>query len=227
MPNLVVNEVLQLYPGTNDPEPIASIQSELSDAEQCREIANRMKGAVLKQVGGAKVVGINFSARTTLEVREWPNGMPDLSHYEDEVFEGKSRSDRAKESIGRELTRYVFPRPFALSSLPHKDISMQSIENDDGEFRMYQVRVLIIYPLHLVQAMLTICYIITFANNKGVWRMQPLPGCAPPGESAMRLTYAVEVSPRPYLPVALVEKRIAADLCNNLIAIREHLAGSL
>lgn len=56
--------------------------------------------------------------------------------------------------------------------------------------------------------------------------MQPLPGCSPPGESAMRLTYAVEVSPRPYLPVALVERRIAADLCNNLKAIREHLAGS-
>jgi hypothetical protein len=32
-----------------------------------------MKGAVLRQVGGAKVVGINFSARTTLEVREWPD----------------------------------------------------------------------------------------------------------------------------------------------------------
>jgi len=125
--------------------------------------------------------------------------MPDFAHYEHEVYNGKSRSDRANESKNRELTRYVFPRPFALSSLPHKDISMQSIENDDGEFRMYQ----------------------------GVWRMQPLPGCSPPGESAMRLTYAVEVSPRPYLPVALVEKRIAADLCNNLKAIREYLAGSL
>jgi hypothetical protein len=67
-------------------------------------------------------------------------GMPDFAHYEDEVYRGKSRSDRAKESSGRELTRYVFPRPFALTSLPHKDISMQSIENDDGEFRMYQVR---------------------------------------------------------------------------------------
>jgi hypothetical protein len=29
-----------------------------------------MKGAVLKQVGGAKVVGINFSSRTELEVRD-------------------------------------------------------------------------------------------------------------------------------------------------------------
>ena len=36
----------------------------------------------------------------------------------------------------------------------------------------------------------------------------------------MRLTYAVEASPRPYLPVALVEGRIAQDLCNNLKAIR-------
>jgi hypothetical protein len=51
--------------------------------------------------------------------------------------------------------------------------------------------------------------------------MQPLVGCAPPGESAMRLTYAVEVSPRPYLPVALVEGRIAQDLCANLKAIRK------
>jgi len=40
----------------------------------------------------------------------------------------------------------------------------------------------------------------------------------------MRLTYAVEVSPRPYLPVALVEGRIARDLCANLKAIRDIFA---
>jgi hypothetical protein len=73
---------------------------------------------------------------------------------------------------------------------------MQSIERDDGEFRMYQ----------------------------GVWRMQPLRGCAPPGKDAMRLTYAVEVSPRAYLPVQLIEKRIVSDLCTNLVAIRDYLA---
>ena len=193
VPNLVVNEVLQLYDGGD-----ASVTADdsLSEPEQCRTIADEMKGAVLKQVGGAKVVGINFSARTTLEVREWPKGMPDFAHFEDEVYRGKSRAARVQESRGRELARYVFPRPFALSSLPHKDISMQSVEEDDGEFRMYQ----------------------------GVWRMQPLPGCSPPGESAMRLTYAVEVSPRPYLPVALVEGRIARDLCSNLEAIRDVFA---
>ena len=135
VPNLVVNDVLELYDGNNEGKITVDA---LSDAEQCQTIANNMKGAVLKQVGGAKVVGINFSARTTLEVREWPTGMPDFAHFEDEIFEGKSRSTRVRESKGRALTRYVFPRPFALSSLPHKDISMQSIENDDGEFRMYQ-----------------------------------------------------------------------------------------
>lgn len=73
---------------------------------------------------------------------------------------------------------------------------MQSVVDDDGEFRMYQ----------------------------GVWRMQTLVGCAPPGEAAMRLTYAVEISPRPYLPVALVEGRITKDLCKNLESIRDFVS---
>ncbi|KAL7552847.1 hypothetical protein ACHAWF_016093 [Thalassiosira exigua] len=203
VPNLVVNEVLELYEGEKEGVGAGGAEAgdgadgdDLPPAAQCRLLASRMKGAVLRQVGSAKVVGINFSARTTLEVREWPAGMPDFAHHEDEVYDGKSRSERARESAGRELARHVFPRPFALSSLPHKDISMQSVEDDDGEFRMYQ----------------------------GVWRMQPLPGCSPPGGDAMRLTYAVEVSPRPYLPVALVEGRIARDLCSNLEAIRDMFA---
>ena len=119
--------------------------------------------------------------------------MPDFAHFKADMYEGKSRDDRAKENAKVRLQRYRFPRPFALSSLPTKDISMQSIINDDGEFRLYQ----------------------------GVWRMQPLPGCSPPGKSAMRLTYAVEISPRAYLPVRLVEGRIAADLCANLESIRD------
>jgi hypothetical protein len=145
------------------------------------------------------VAGINFSARTKLEVREWPSGLPDFDHFRDEVWEGKSRKERAKDYAKVKLTRYHFPRPFAVSALPTRDISMQSIEKDDGEFRMYQ----------------------------GVWRMQPLPGCAPAGKQAMRLTYAVEVSPRAYLPVALIERRIAQDLCTNLVAIRDYVAGGV
>ena len=58
----------------------------------------------------------------------------------------------------------------------------------------------------------------------GVWRLQPLPDCAPPGMDAMRLTYAVELSPRPYLPVALIERKIASDLKKNLLAIRQYVS---
>mmetsp|Transcript_15924 Transcript_15924/g.22146 ORF Transcript_15924/g.22146 Transcript_15924/m.22146 type:complete len:502 (-) Transcript_15924:1075-2580(-) len=193
VPNLVVNDVMELY-NVGPPEEI-QLDTSLAEEDQCRKLSMEMKGAKLRQVGGAKVAGINFSARTTLEVREWPGGMPDFAHFTDDVYEGKTRDERAAENAKMKLQRYRFPRPFALSTLPTKDISMQSVENDDGEFRMYQ----------------------------GVWRMQPLPGCAPDGVSAMRLTYAVEVSPRAYLPVALIERRIVSDLCNNLEAIRDYM----
>ena len=196
VPNLTVNEVLAEFEGK--PVDQIVVDTSLSDEEQCQAISKNLKGALLKQVGGAKVVGINFSARTTLEVREWPNGLPDMAHFRDDVFAGQTREDRALENTKTKLTRYRFPRPFAVSRLPSRDISMQSIEGDDGEFRLYQ----------------------------GVWRMQPLPGCAPEGQEAMRLTYAVEVSPRAYLPVSLVEGRIAKDMCTNLMAIREYVTST-
>jgi len=191
VPNLVLNEVLELYPPSDTSFNFTAVGN-LTDEEQCQLLSENMKGAKLKQVGGAKVVGINFSARTTLEVREWPDGLPDFAHFNDELYLGISRDKRATQMKVEPLLRYHFPRPFAVSSLPTKDISMQSIIDDDGEFRLYQ----------------------------GVWRMQPLPGCAPSGASATRLTYAVELSPRSYLPVQLIEGRIAKDLCNNLLAIR-------
>ena len=198
VPNLVVNEVLEEYNIEAASAKSTAVTNDSTELEevQCQQLANQMKGAKLRQIGGAKVAGIQFSARTTLEVREWPNGLPDFAHFNDEYWEGKSRKERMIQYSQTPLTRYKFPRPFALSTLPTRDISMQSIERDDGEFRMYQ----------------------------GVWRMQPLPGCAPPGKDAMRLTYAVEVSPRAYLPVQLIEKRIVSDLCTNLVAIRDYLA---
>lgn len=194
VPNLVVNEVLEFYNASESSDELL-FDSSLQHEELCRSLSMKMKGAKLRQVGGAKVVGINFSARCTLEVREWPNGIPDFFHFSEDVFQGESRTERARNERNRKLERYHFPRPFAISKLPTKDISMQSIERDDGEFRLYQ----------------------------GVWRMQPLPGCAPAGGSAMRLTYAVEISPRSYLPVGLIEGRISQDLCTNLRAIRDYV----
>ena len=96
----------------------------------------------------------------------------------------------------RELEWDVFPRPCCLSELPHRDITMQGVR-DLGDFAFYQ----------------------------GVWRLQPLPGCAPPGSSAMRLTYSVELSPRLWVPVALLEGRIAAALAENLEAVRDFVIG--
>jgi hypothetical protein len=191
VPNLVVNEVLEEYPVAER----LVVDKSRPESEQCQQLAQQMKGALLRQVGGAKIAGLQFSARTTLEVREWPQGLPDFAHFQDDVWEGKSRKQRANDLTTIPLERYKFPRPFAVSKLPTRDISMQSIENDDGEFRMYQ----------------------------GVWRMQPLPGCSPPGTEYMRLTYAVEVSPRAYLPVRMIEGRIVRDLCSNLVAIRNYL----
>lgn len=196
VPNLVVNDVLAEYNTDFNPDVVVLPDDSKPEQVRCKEIAEQMKGSKLRQVGGAKVAGIRFSARTTLDVREWPQGLPDIGHFNDEMFDGKSRNERADDYTTTKLKRYKFPRPFALSKLPSRDITMQSIEGDNGEFRMYQ----------------------------GVWRMQPLPGCSPPGQDAMRLTYAVEVSPRAYLPVQLVERRIVTDLCANLVAIRDFLA---
>jgi len=86
VPNLVVNEVLELlYPDDGSDRGCAANDdgSDNDDdddaAARCRSLASRMNGAILREVGGAKVARINFSACTTLEVREWPAGMPDFS----------------------------------------------------------------------------------------------------------------------------------------------------
>ena len=82
--------------------------------------------------------------------------------------------------------------------MPRRDITMQGVRGV-GDFRFYQ----------------------------GVWRLQPLPGCAPDGQSAMRLTYSVELSPRAWVPVGLLEGRIAAALGENLEAVRDFVVGEI
>ena len=88
----------------------------------------------------------------------------------------------------------MFPRPYAITKLPHRDITMQNVLGK-GDFDHYQ----------------------------GIWRIQPLPNCAPDGGDAARLTYAVEIRPKGFLPVKLIEGRIASDLINNLQALRAYV----
>lgn len=188
VPNLVSNDVVQLYSADADDEVLPA-------------------GARLRQVGAAKLMpGINFKASLTLDVREWAGGMPDrlvaqttpLSRG-DEVESDESEptgntEDAALRAFNAALPleRGIFPRPFAYSSLPARDISMQSVEGVRSDFSLYQ----------------------------GVWRLQPLTSCAPDGTDAMRLTYAVELRPSLPVPVRLLEGRIARDLTENMQAVR-------
>ncbi len=152
VPNLVVNKVLELlYPNGLDRSGMANNNGDDDDDDNDNDndaaarrwsLASRMNGTILQQVSGAKVTGINFFARTILEVREWPAGMPNflstLQLNDNGVVNSKSTSLQFRESARRELAQYVFPRPYALSLFPHMDISMQSMPDDDGKFRMYQ-----------------------------------------------------------------------------------------
>jgi len=112
------------------------------------------------------------------------------------VAEYSVGEDSSIASRERALERDVFPRPFAISSLPHRDITMQNVPGE-GDFEHYQ----------------------------GIWRMQSLPNCSVNGGDATRLTYAVEMKPRGLLPVRLIEGRIASDLKANLLAIRAYVEG--
>jgi hypothetical protein len=89
--------------------------------------------------------------------------------------------------------RGIFPRSFAVNWLPYREITIQNVEGRPGPFDLYQ----------------------------GVWRVQPLPGCARKGREMSRLTYVVEIKPKGLLPIKLIENRIAADLETNLMAVRD------
>lgn len=181
----VVWNVLTDYPNLADPVP---------NLVDNKVVDRYCGGARLEQVGAAKIAPlITFKATTTLDVREWPAGLPadmEADHLSGEEAVASSKSVR---DFGNQLPlqRGVFPRPYSLSSIEHADITMQGVQGE-GDFSFYQ----------------------------GVWRCQPLPGCAPPGSSAMRLTYSVELSPRAWVPVALLEGRIAITLGENLESIR-------
>lgn len=126
-------------------------------------------GARLRQVGGAKLApGIVFKATTTLDVKVYPEGLPSSmeaaeSPDPDAELSPTSERNAAARAYGSKLplTTDLFPRAYCISCLPHRDITMQGVAGASGDFSFYQ----------------------------GVWRIQALPGCAPEGSSAMRLTY--------------------------------------
>ena len=59
VPNLEVNQVLQMFEGKTDLSDIAIDESK-SDLEQCKQMANQLRGAVLKQVGKVRPLMVSF-----------------------------------------------------------------------------------------------------------------------------------------------------------------------
>ena len=164
VPNLVKNEVLDFVP---------------------------QQGARLRQVGAAKLApGITFTATTTLDVREYRNGIPDemeADHLRDPEGEAPSRRPIRRRSARRRRSSRcgTSSRGYCISSLPHRGIAMQGVGT--GDFRFYQ----------------------------GVWRMRPLPGARRRG--SRRCASRTRSSSRPRVgAVALREGRIASALGENL-----------
>lgn len=149
----------------------------------------------MSQVGGAKVLpGVTFTAKTVLDVKVYTENNPIPSNMVATYVSSSRSPETAKLQISKSqpLKRDLFPRPYAITSLPHRDITMQNVLGE-GDFEHYQ----------------------------GIWRVQSLPNCAVDGSDASRLTYAVEIKPKGILPVSLIESRIATDLKANLEAIRK------
>lgn len=159
-------------------------------------------GARLWQVGQAKwtVLGKDFffKACTTLDVHLWPNGLPSEMTAGQQMCASSSEEVRDYDRT-LPLVRDIFPRPFSISDegVPVRDITMQNVLNERSDFVHY----------------------------RGVWRFQPLRGCAMDGQDMMRLTFSVECQPHWFLPVAPVEGRIAAAMAENMVAIRSFIEG--
>eukprot|EP00747_Dinoflagellata_sp_TGD_P165297 gnl/TRDRNA2_/TRDRNA2_186384_c0_seq1.p1 gnl/TRDRNA2_/TRDRNA2_186384_c0~~gnl/TRDRNA2_/TRDRNA2_186384_c0_seq1.p1 ORF type:complete len:354 (+),score=35.10 gnl/TRDRNA2_/TRDRNA2_186384_c0_seq1:66-1127(+) len=195
----VPNNAVRIFAGIDVVAPMQSVWEVLTDYENLHRVVpnlvknevltrNARGGARLAQTGSATVLpGLSFTAKMVLDVNVF---------YEDSPL-----PDSQISKFPNRLQRGVFPGPFAVTSLPHRDITMSNVMGSPGDFEHYQ----------------------------GVWRIQPLPegGCAPAGREAARLTYAVEVKPKGFLPIKLIDQRIASDLKDNLEAIRDHVQSKM
>lgn len=164
-------------------------------------------GARLWQIGRStwNILGrkFHFAAGMTLDVRLHPKGLCTSglksagTRMDASEVELMSSAEVRERGRNMEMVRDVFPRPFSIASpnVPVRDITMQNVLGEKGDFVHYQ----------------------------GVWRFQPLHGCGPPDEDMMRLSFAVECQPHWFLPVAPVEGRIADALAENMGAIRDYV----
>lgn len=184
IPNLRDNQVIQILDEESVSKP-PSFDSAHPEDIQFQQLAKKMKGAILRQVSRSSVAGLNVISRVTLEVREWPQGLPD---YDCGHKNGGNTNHK--------LIRHQFPRPVTISSLPRRDISLQRLEDDNGTYRVFKC----------------LCRMQTLSSENG--------------NPVTRLLYAVDVSPRLFVPVRLIEGVILRDVRTQLEAIRDFIVRS-
>lgn len=206
------SNAVRIFTGIDVQAPMQRVWDVLTDYENLHKVVPSLVhnevlqnfsngGARLAQTGSATVLpGIRFTAKMVLDVNVYyeDSPIPD-SQIADHLGEKASSDDVHQFDSELPLVRGVFPRPYALTSLPHRGITMVNVVDSPGDFEHYQ----------------------------GVWRLQPLLGCSPSGREMSRLTYAVEIKPKGILPVKLIERRIASDLKMNIQAIRDKVEADM
>eukprot|EP00747_Dinoflagellata_sp_TGD_P020607 gnl/TRDRNA2_/TRDRNA2_127931_c0_seq2.p1 gnl/TRDRNA2_/TRDRNA2_127931_c0~~gnl/TRDRNA2_/TRDRNA2_127931_c0_seq2.p1 ORF type:complete len:350 (+),score=37.13 gnl/TRDRNA2_/TRDRNA2_127931_c0_seq2:116-1165(+) len=191
----VPGNAVRIFTGIDLVAPMQSVWDMLTDYDNLHKVVPNLVrnqvlqryadgGARIAQTGGCSVLpGVSFTANMVLDVHPYREERP--------IPNSKLAAPHSR----RQLIRGIFPQPYASTSLPHRDITMENVPHFPGDFEHYQ----------------------------GVWRVQPLTGCAPSGAEASRLTYTVEIKPKWLLPVKLIEGRIVTDLKANLMAMRKHV----
>ena len=81
--------------------------------------------------------GITFTAKTVLDVNIYPENSPIPDTMIGKI-PSKAQGSSTSSVGAAPLVRNVFPRPYALTKLPHRDITMQNVLGK-GDFDHYQV----------------------------------------------------------------------------------------
>ncbi len=99
--------------------------------------------------------------------------------------------------------------------LPHPNIRLEQVGGQKVLKWSFRARVVLDIQEHFPER---ICFEMVegdFQEFRGHWHLEPLP------ELHTRLNYYLQVTPKPRMPVALVEQRLRRDLKANLWAVRQ------
>ncbi|GLI63596.1 hypothetical protein VaNZ11_006600 [Volvox africanus] len=155
--------------------------------------------ALVYQVGAQDVaLGLKFSAAVSLRCTEFPNGgVPsDLLTVPPPGLFNDGRDGNSPNSSGSSTDGNNYDVAAAAETLfPYPLTSVPGVLPSDISFELVEG---------------------DFQEFRGVWRLQQI------GDSSTLLSYAVYVKPQAWLPVALVQSRIANEVVRNLEALRQY-----